>query len=149
MADTYQHSSAYAAGDLAFHNYGLTDIPANVGVNLDLTSTSLVANSTTAPIPDAYGIVLPTASATVLEGIGVTMEVIKAGTRGRVRTQGIAPMIANGTVTAGDCVMISSTTAKLGWAVTQTSALPQCGKALTTATDGNLVDVLLRFAFNH
>lgn len=149
MADTTQHSSAYAAGDIAFHNYGLTDIPAYVAVNLDTTSTSLVSNSTTAPIPDAYGCVLPTASATVIEALGVTMEIIKAGQRGRVRTQGIAPMLCNGTVTADQCVMVSSTTAKLGWAITQTSGLPQIGKALTTNTDGNTVDVLLRFAFNH
>lgn len=141
----FQVATVYMEGDLAVKNYGVTDIPAGVGVNLDtghLISSGVVTD-------DSIGVVVPTASATVIEAIGVTLEVIKAGGTGRVRTTGTVEMIANGTVTADDCVMVGSTTAKLGWGATQTTGLPQIGKALSTATNGNTFLLLISKAFNH
>lgn len=141
MADTYQFSSAPMAGDIAVKNAGLTDIPANVAVNLD--TGNLI------PTVDSICVVRPTTSATVIEAIGVTLEIIKAGTTGRVRTQGIVPMIASGTVTADQCVMAGTASGKEGYGATQTTALPQIGKALSTATDGNTFLLLISKAFNH
>lgn len=131
MADTYQFANTPLPSDMACKNYGVTDIPAYTAVLLDTTAANLV------PTADAFGIVNPTAAASIPYCIGVTMQIIHAGETGSVRTQGVVQMIAAGTVTAGDVVQCSTTAAKLGWGMTQASAQPQLGQALTTATNSN------------
>ena len=141
MADTFQFSSAPMAGDLPVKNAGLTDIPAAVCVHID--GANLI------PTVDSTCVVRPTTSATVLQPLGITLEVIKAGGTGRIRTQGVAPLLASGTVTAGDIVMSGTVSTKEGYGATQTTALPQVGQALSTATDSNTFLCLIAKAFNH
>lgn len=141
MADTFQFSSAPMAGDIGVKNAGLTDIPAGVCVHID--GGNLI------PTVDSICAVRPTTSATVLMPLGITLEIIKANGTGRVRTQGMALLTASGTVTAGDIVMSGTVSTKEGYGATQTTALPQVGQAMSTATDGNTFLCRIAPAFNH
>ena len=142
MAITIQYASQPLPGDVARVNYSGTDIPANIFVQLDATNVVGVSTNT------GVGVVIPTAAGAIPHGIGCTMETLKAGDAGRVRTQGDVLAIANGAVTAGQVLMISTTAAKLGWVSTQTAAQPQCGIALSSAADGESVLVQIAFAKN-
>lgn len=134
-------SGVYANGcDFTFHNYGGSDISANLGV---LADTSNVGDQDNPP-----GIVLPTASGGQAKSLGITVETIKAGKSGRVRVFGSVTCTASGTVTFGEFVKIDDTTAKLGWVSTAGSAKEQVGQAFGTATDGNKVEVFICKALN-
>lgn len=133
-------SSQYAYGDVVFKNYGVSDIGPNLGV---LADTSNVGDQDSPP-----GIVLPTASGGQAKSIGITVETIKAGKSGRVRMAGAITCTASGTVTFGEYVKIDDTTAKLGYVSTAGSAKEQIGQALTTATDGNRVEIWICKALN-
>jgi hypothetical protein len=126
--------SPVTGGDLPFTNFGVTDIPANLGVLLD-------------PNND-YGIVLPSSGGGVAGSIGVTREIIKAGTTGKVRVYGTSVMKANGTITRGNEVQISDTASKLGWAKAKGAGIAGCGVALISAADTDPVLVLLSHAAN-
>lgn len=129
---------SYPVLDFTFKNATASTIAANLAV---LAST--------APTGDTPGcVVLPTASGGVVGTIGVTVEAIPAGGVGRVRVYGIIPCTANGTVTFGEHVQVSDTSAKLGWVKTCGAATQQLGKALDTATNGQQVRVLLMMAAN-
>lgn len=121
-------------GDIPFHNYGGSDIDAGLAVLLDASNDG--------------GIVLPTASGGVTGSVGVTVDKVSAGTSGRVQVLGVAVCKAAGSVTAGDEVMISDTTAKLGWVKTKTAGGIGLGQALNSAADGFPVRVLLSHAVN-
>jgi hypothetical protein len=118
---------------LTFHNFGVSDIAAGVGV---------LADTGNLPVGDlAGGIVLPTASGGVVGTLGVTVERIPAGRSGRVRTKGVSVCAADGSITYGTTVQISDTSAKLGRVKTCGSGVIQLGTALDGAVDGELVRV--------
>lgn len=131
---------AIIGGDLPFHNYGVADIGAGLGV---LADTSNVGTTSLAP-----GVVLPTASAGVAKTIGVTLNTIPAGKGGLVRVYGVSVCTASGTVTYGETVQLDDTTSKLGWVKTHLTDQCQLGVALGTSTDGTPVKVLHFLAIN-
>lgn len=123
-------------GDFPFHNYGVTDIVPNVAVKVD-ASNDLSANS------KGIGIAVIATAATDAP-IGVTLETIPAGGSGRVRTQGIVQMFADGAITAGAYVDASATSLKVGFAKAHVSGQCTVGIALNaTTSDSDLVLVLL------
>ena len=140
MAD-YQHGGyAVAGGDLPVKNYAVTDIGANLVVLID---------SANAMGPDAYvGVKLPSSGGGVVGTYGITQTPIAAGKTGLVRVIGSQWVLANGTVTAGEYVQASDTAAKLGYVKTCTAATEQIGQAISTATDGVPVHVLICKAKN-
>lgn len=125
---------------LTFHNFGVADIAAGLGVLSDAANP---------PATDfAGGIVLPTISGSVAGTVGVTVERIPAGRSGRVRVAGISVMTADGTIAYGANVQIATDASKLGFAKTCAAATPQLGIAIDAATDGQLVRVLHALANN-
>jgi hypothetical protein len=126
--------------DLTFKNFGASAIEAGLAV--------LVDGSNVIPTNAVGGIVLPTASGGVAGTLGVTVERIPAGGIGRVRVAGVIQCKANGTVTYGQIVQASDTTAKLGWVKTCGAGTRQIGLALATAADGEFLPVLIAHAVN-
>jgi hypothetical protein len=140
--DTYNYErEPVPGGDVTAANYGATTIPANRIVLLDTT------NVLTPSKPK--GVVLPTASGGVVGTYGVTIDELfpirdDGTTRpGRVAVLGAIRVPANGTITAGDYVQASDTTAKLGWAKVAGAGIQQVGQAETTAADGEMVLIRL------
>lgn len=141
-----QFASVPLPSDIACYNFSSTDIPSGVAVMIDGTNVMGTAG-------DGPGVA--NVSGTPY-AIGVTMEIIKAaGTSGsptagpgRVRTQGIAPMTANGSITAGGVVDASTTSLKIGFAVAHVTGHPQLGVAMSTAVDAEPVLVLIQPANN-
>lgn len=125
--------------DLPCYNYGGSDIPANTVVCLDGTNTITNSVSTLAT---GLGVVLPTTGGNPSVGFGVTMEVIKAGQTGRVRTAGVALVTGDGAITAGTVVDVSVTTA--GRVKAHTAGKYSFALALSTSADGEqlLINVL-------
>lgn len=134
-----QYGSDYGL-DIPCKNYGGTDIPAGRVVLLD---TSNVAGADA-----ATGVVLPTASGGVAGTLGITVEILYAGKVGRVRVAGMFPVIANGSITAGNYVQASDTTAKLGYVKALVADTEQIGQALDTVADGETCRVLICKAAN-
>ena len=135
-----QVSSVWEAGDVAAFNYSGSDIPAFRLVKIDATNTA--SNAVTgAPIPAMVGVALPATGGNPDPCWGVTMEIIKAGNSGRVRTRGIAPVLTDGVTTAGTVVDASATVA--GAVKAHTAAKYSIGTALITAADTevSLVDI--------
>lgn len=131
-----QLSTAPSYGDFPFMNYGNTDIPAGVFVSVD--ATNLVGVSTN----EGPGVVIINASGDPT--VGVTMEIIKAGNTGRVRTQGIAAVQSDGAVTAGTWVAASAGGGKVGYGIAAINNKSVGGIALnTSAADADLLLVLL------
>lgn len=126
--------------DLTFKNYGGSDIAAGLAVLAD------TSHPPSGDVPG--GVVLPTASGGVAGTIGITVEIIKAGGTGRVRVLGGYPCTANGTITYGDIVQASDTSAKLGWAKTCGAATRQLGIAMCGASNGEVVQVFVFPAAN-
>lgn len=120
-------------------NYGVTDIPSNLGVLFDLSHVQTGGDN-------PPGCVLPTATAGVAATAGVTQETIKAGGVGRVIFNGTVPMTSDGTITAGGYVQVSDTSLKLGYAKARGAlgvTVEQLGQAITSSTDGQPVLVFL------
>lgn len=120
--------------DEVYKNYSASDIPAGTAVLQDGTYDD--------------GIVVPTAGGGVAKTIGVTVENIPAGGRGRVATYGIAPATAHGAVDAGTAVQVSDTALHLGQVKTCGAATTQLGVAVNTAADGEPVRVRIFVAKN-
>lgn len=120
-------------------NYGVTDIPSNLGVLFDTAHVQTGGDA-------SPGCVVPTASGGVANTAGVTMEIIPAGGTGRVAFNGVCPMTANGTITAGGYVQVSDTALKLGYALARGAlgaTVEQLGQAVSSATDGQQVLIFL------
>ena len=127
-------------GDLPFHNYGGTDIPAGTGMLMDTVN---VQSSNLAP-----GVVVPTAAGGVVGTLGIAIETIPAGKNGRVRLYGAYPMICDGAITAGAFVQVSDTAGKMGRVKTKGAGVIQLGQALGTGADGDPILVLVDKAQN-
>jgi hypothetical protein len=129
-------------------NYSTSaDIPANRIVLLDTT------NLMTTSLP--RGVVLPTASGGVAGTFGVTTEILYARSSstanpkvGRVAVEGVISVPADGAITAGNYVQASDTSGKLGYAKVAGAGVQQIGQALTTAADGEMVQILIDKARN-
>ncbi len=138
----FQFANVPLPSDLAVYNFSSSDIASNLAVMIDATNVVGTAG-------DAPGIAVVSGTP---YAVGVTMEIIKAAgtsgvptaTSGRIRTQGLVWMTANGTITAGGVVDASTTSLKVGWAVAHVTAHPQLGVAWSTAADGEPVLVLLQ-----
>jgi len=126
---TIQLSTAPGLLDFPFMNNTGSDIAAGLAVVVD--STNALSSSNTV---DGVSVKLPAADGAL--GVGVTMEVIKAGNFGRVRTGGQAAGTASGAITAGAAVMVESATGKIK---ASGAGNAQIGIALTTAADGDPV----------
>lgn len=137
MSLQFQFANTPNQSDLPFYNYSGADIPAGISVSIDATNT--IGTNPNYGI----GIILPAASGNAV--VGVTMEVIKAASYGRVRCGGIAQTTANGAITAGTFVDATITT---GFAKVHVAAKAQLGLALSTAADGDPVLVLVVPALN-
>lgn len=141
MAQYNQISDVPAYGDFPFKNYGGSTIPANVAVIIDTSNVVSVTGSN-----NAIGIALPGSAGVPV--VGVTKADIPAGATGIVRTSGIAAIKCEGSVTAGTLLQASVTSNKVGWGKALTAAAAQIGMALTSSTNGELIDVLLQPANN-
>jgi hypothetical protein len=137
MALQFQLAQTPSLSDLPFYNYSGADIPSGISVSID--TVNLLGN---AGVP-GIGIVLPAASGNPV--VGVTQEIIKAGSYGRVRTGGLAQTTASGAITAGTFVDAEITT---GFAKVHVAAKAQIGMAMTTAANGDPVLVLVAPALN-
>jgi hypothetical protein len=84
---------------------------------------------------------LPTASSGVTGTMGVLLDTTASGAAGRVCKLGLVNMTANGTIIAGDPIMISDTTAKLGFAIKATTTKELLGQAMTGGADADTVTV--------
>lgn len=133
-----QLSTAPSLNDFAFKNNTGSDIASGVCVIIDATNAL-----SSALTDDGISVKLPTADGQL--SVGVTMEIIKNGNVGRVRTGGMAVVTASGVVTAGGPVMAESATGK-GKAAGAAKA--QVGIALSTAADADPLLVLVCPAFN-
>ena len=137
-----QLASTPLPSDLPFYNYGVSDIPANTVVILDAANT--VNNAV--PGNTALGAKLPATGGNPSLALGVTMEILKVGQTGRVRTQGIAIVTCDGAVTAGAAVDASPTVA--GAAKAHVAAKNSLGQALISAADTEQTLVLINPAPN-
>jgi hypothetical protein len=141
MALQFQLSNAPSESDFAFFNYSGSDIPAFVSVQAD--AVNVVGTNPN----EGIGIVPVAVTGNVV--IGVTMEVIKAGSYGRVRCFGpIAQTFADGVVTANGIVDGSATASRIGFAKAHAAGKNQLGIALSTAADQDPVLVMLVGGFN-
>jgi hypothetical protein len=142
---TYNYSSEYGTDEPCANYDTSADIPANRIVLLD-TSNQYGVNAVT-------GVALPVAAGGVAGTYGITVETLyaasSAGIRaGRVRTDGVMWVPANGPITAGDYVQASDTVAKLGWAKVAGAGIEQIGQALTSAADSEMVRIKICKARN-
>jgi hypothetical protein len=131
MANSEIPQTSVPGGDLPFTNFGKTPIPADRGVVVD------AAND--------YGVTLPPSNAAVKGAVGVTVERIPPGATGRVRTLGIKRVFADGPITRGDDVALSSAAGKEGFVKT-TAGPGAIGKALMTTGDGDALAILMLLA---
>ena len=139
MALNAQLANTPSGEDYAFKNYTGSDIPANVAVSVDTTAANVISPTN---LVDAIGVIPVAASGNPV--VGVTMEIIPAGRVGRVRCGGVAPMFADGAITAGTFVDASAAATKVGYAKVHVAAASTLGMALSTATaDGDPVLVLI------
>jgi hypothetical protein len=124
-------------GDVAFKNYGGSDIGANLGVLIDVSNTGTSQ--------DPPGVVLPTvAPAQMPMAVGVTLDTLKAGGRGRVRVLGGAVCTADGAIAYGQWVEVSNANTKLGRVRLAQGNTPALGICISqTAADGDQLLVLL------
>jgi hypothetical protein len=142
MALPFQVASTPLPTDLPFTNYGAGDIPSNVAVIIDAQNVLGLAG-------DGVGITLPAAGGPGIPyAFGVTMERIRPGASGRVRTQGEVVCKSDGAVAAGTRVCVSVAQNKAGFVRATAPGEPQLGLALTSSTDGDEVLVLLQPASN-
>jgi hypothetical protein len=123
--------------DISVLNYGGSDIPANTAVLIDTTN---VQSGDKNP-----GVVVPSSGGGVVGTLGITVETIKANaaSAGRVAVVGVIQATADGSITAGGYVQASDTSTKMGRVKAKGAGLEQLGQALNTASDGQLVLVLL------
>lgn len=113
-------------GEVSFQNLSGSDIAANLGVMIDLTG----ANQQTAQQPPS--IVLPTVAASTFNlPMGVTMETIKNGGRGRVQMLGGAVCTADGSISSGQWVELSNASGKLGFVRAATGACQGIGYCIS------------------
>lgn len=141
MALQFQLSNTPGATDYPFFNYGVTDIPAFVSVQAD--ATNVIGTNPN----EGIGIVVVGATGNVV--IGVTMEIVKAGSYGRVRCFGpIAQTFADGAISANGIVDGSATASRIGFAKAHAAGKNQLGIALSTAIDQDPVLVMLVGGFN-
>lgn len=124
------------SGESVFKNYGLTDIPARAGVLFDGTNKGDAHNPP--------GIVIPTAAGGVAKTCGITLETIKAGSVGRVVTQGGAIAIANATLNPGDLVQLDDTALHMGEVKAAATTAEILGKCLSAAVAGDEVHIDVR-----
>ncbi len=135
-----------AGGDLPAANYGLTDIPEDRIVLID---TANLQSPT-----QAMGVVLPTAGGGVVGTWGITCTTLYAKgsldkpKTGLVRVAGSRFVLADGAITAGQYVQASDTINRVGYAKVAAAATEQIGQAMTTAGDGELVEVWICKARN-
>ena len=144
MALNAQVSSNPSLDDFPFFNYGATDIPAFVTVKVDPANTVGAGQ-------EGIGITLTSNTTDGDTNIGVTTQIIKAGTSGLVRTAGLAVCIADGAITAGSWVYAAGADAgKVGYVKLDpaASSKPTVGLALSTAVDGDQVLVMLNTGRN-
>lgn len=143
MAVNFQEASTPLPGDLPFYNYTGTDIGPNLGVIPDPTNIVGTAG-------DGLGVTLPPTSATIFLGVGVTMETVKAGgSAGKVRTAGIAVMLAFAAYNPGQVLQLCGTAGSLGFAQAQAGGKAQIGIALSASgANGDQILVLLQPANN-
>lgn len=120
-----------SGGDVTFKNYGVTAIASGLGVLADGTNKGDANNPP--------GIVLPTASGGVAKTLGITTEIIPAGGTGKVRMLGGAVGLSFATLTPGDLVEISDTTAHMGEIIAATSTHRTVGTCLTDCIAGDPV----------
>lgn len=141
MALQFQLASTPCATDFPFYNYSGTDIPAGVSVQADAVNILGAAG-----VP-GIGVVPVGATGNVI--VGVTMEVIKAGSYGRVRCFGpIVQTFSDGVCTANGIVDGSATASRIGFAKAHAAGKFQMGIALNTTIDQDPVLVMLVGGFN-
>ncbi len=135
MPNTNFQFAGFPGADLALYNFGGTDIAAGLGVLADTANTMSAQNK------EAPGVALPAIAGSIDASLGVTVDTIKAGAVGRVRLSGGVPMTADGAITAGDYITLSSAAGKLGFAKTAAkgSGVIVIGQALDTVADGDTV----------
>lgn len=142
MALQDQLAQTFGYTDIAVKNYGVTDIAANVGVALD--RTNYVGDGT----HNEIGVVITTNGASPVAGIGVTMQTIKAGQTGTIRSYGpivqVGLYLASGSVLPGDFLDWSATAAKNGKVAPHIAGKITAGIAVSgTAVDGDPVLMML------
>jgi hypothetical protein len=122
-------------GDQPFTNFGAIDIPEDRGVVLD-------------PARD-NGILLPAAGGPVAGAIGITMDRVPAGATGRVRCLGTKRVFADGPISRGEDVQLSSTAGKEGFVrVAAAPGVGVVGRALMAAADGEPLAIWLFLSKN-
>lgn len=119
---------------------------------------SNIANAASADIPAGSGVLVdpannnaviqPTAAGGVTGTCGIAVDTLKfGGTPGRVRMLGTAPMIAHGSISPGQ-VQISDTAGHLGQVKTKGANVAAIGFVLTSAADGDPIEVFLAISLN-
>lgn len=134
------------ANDIAVYNYGVTDIPAGIAVQVDATNT--MNNSASAP-KTLLGVIPATEGGNPSLCIGITLTVVPASGQGIVAGPGqIAPIVCDGAVTAGGAIDASPTAGKGGYAKAHVAAKNSLGIALATGADGDTIQALVAPAVN-
>jgi hypothetical protein len=149
MAATYdQLAQTYGGTDLVVHNYGGSDIPANVPLVLD--TTNYVGDTNQAhTVP---GVAAVTTQANPPTCILFSLEIIKAGANGRAR--GVGPTVvatlylASGSVAPGDVLDATPTAGHVGTVTSHTAAKASVGFALSGGVSGDPVLLMLAPSFN-
>lgn len=129
-------------GDVTVWNYGVTDIPSGSAVLWDTTNTPVPLGQT---VP---GVALATAAGAVTPVAGITVEIIHAGSSGRLRKAGGHPVFCEGSVTLGDTLQVGNTAGKLGRVKTAGGATQQIGQAMNGGVDGDRIEVWISIANN-
>lgn len=127
-------------GDITAYNNSATAIAAGKAVVVD---TGFV------PTGDAVmGVLLQTASGSIEQPAGITVETIPANSYGRVRRLGAYPALSTAGCTVGDFLMIDGTTGNEGNVLTKTNTHAQLGSACNSAGAGDYVLVEIAIARN-
>lgn len=141
MATTFDQLTQTFVLDESCKNYGVSDIAAGVIVKIDATN---FVGDTAGDV--LKGIALPSTGGDPSLCFGITMELIKAGGVGRVRTLGIATAIADGSITVGTTVDASASVA--GRAKAHTGGKASIGFARSGASDGDPVSIFILPSLN-
>jgi len=138
-----QWGGTYGGDDEVVLNTSGADIPAARIVQLDVTNC-LGSTAFNGGLQSAVGVTMIAGPG----GYGITMYDIPAGATGVVRKAGRAPVLANGTFTAGSPVTGSATAAHYGQGVACTAGQAQVGRCVNTGVSGDTMLVQLSDANN-